>query len=498
MNVTDMLRQLETLLSYQEQLHQEHQCQRYRIDIGYHYTHGQCLGTIAEHGLLSRKELNEHDSVPYYHHGARLGDGIYTADNPLVYHGFGGATDGLFVARLKGRVCGENDNNSQDEANTVIARRHDDSDPNTQVVMLRSPSQAAVLSCFPSSLVDREDDHSMGNAMIRRYHCGLQEILDHVVNCDLEGVDSLPTQVPLVLPSHMQWVQPLQQQPSMFLSFAAAAIASSSTRSSADKARSESRISTFKESKLLLFVKYTAPEELTLHHGLARHIKTLESPADDSKQDECSICFEHLHCAADSVPVALRKCGHRFHMHCLQQAVARQSCCPLCRHRVQRTPQGKMPSGTMTVREDHSIRLAGQPLLGALVLTYDISADLQKSYHPQPGQANDSTLRVAYLPISAWPEICRLAFAFQHGLTFDIGTSLTTGKTNQVTWASIPHKTELDHGAVHGFPEEHYLVRLNKTLTGLSVPLASALRVRKGRVKKTKSCRQCEKAETDR
>ena len=68
----------------------------------------------------------------------------------------------------------------------------------------------------------------------------------------------------------------------------------------------------------------------------------------------------------------------------------------------------------------------------------------------------------------------RLKYAFTHGLTFTIGTSLTTGQSNVVTWSSIHHKTNLRGGA-HGFPDPSYISNANEELDALGVPASSEL-----------------------
>jgi deltex-like protein len=83
---------------------------------------------------------------------------------------------------------------------------------------------------------------------------------------------------------------------------------------------------------------------------------------------------------------------------------------------------------------------------------------------------------VAFLPET--PDGCRLLtrmkYAFAHGLTFTVGTSLTTGRGNVVTWTSIPHKTSFEGPAdPHGFPDDRYLANCNDALDSLGVPDAN-------------------------
>lgn len=65
--------------------------------------------------------------------------------------------------------------------------------------------------------------------------------------------------------------------------------------------------------------------------------------------------------------------------------------------------------------------------------------------HPNPGVRYPGTDRVAYLPDS--PEGNRvlrlLRRAFEQRLIFTIGTSMTTGMHNVITWNDIHHKTSI-------------------------------------------------------
>jgi deltex len=99
-------------------------------------------------------------------------------------------------------------------------------------------------------------------------------------------------------------------------------------------------------------------------------------------------------------------------------------------------------------------------------------------YHPNPGVVYKGATRRAYLPETA--ESCallkRLKFAFQHGLTFSVGTSLTSGQDNSVIWKSIPHKTSLAGGASrYGYPDSNYIADCHNELDKLNVPSADVL-----------------------
>ena len=91
---------------------------------------------------------------------------------------------------------------------------------------------------------------------------------------------------------------------------------------------------------------------------------------------------------------------------------------------------------------------------------------------------HDSADRVAYLPdtVEGNSLLKRLTYAFVHGLTFVVGVSLTTGRANSVTWASIHHKTSPTGGVQsHGFPDPNFFTNCNDELDALNVPPANDL-----------------------
>jgi len=103
----------------------------------------------------------------------------------------------------------------------------------------------------------------------------------------------------------------------------------------------------------------------------------------------------------------------------------------------------------------------------------------QKSSHDNPGTIQMGKTARAYLPDNTDGRklLKRLQYAFLRGLAFTVGTSVTTGASNQCTWSSIHHKTS-PHGGIssHGFPDPSYLMNCNDELNNLSVPLEHLLR----------------------
>ena len=189
----------------------------------------------------------------------------------------------------------------------------------------------------------------------------------------------------------------------------------------------------------------------------------------DSTDGECVICLSEMH---GKECVALNKCGHRFHKGCIQDALGSHSSCPICRVPAVE-PRGKSPSGKMVITHNQQ-SLGGHGSCGRLVIHYLLQGGVQKNYHTNPGVRYTGTHRDAYLPHNDDGKklVKRLAYAFSRGLIFMVGTSLTTGRTDQITWASIHHKTS-SHGGVHGWPDDgSYFLNCNDELDNLKVPCA--------------------------
>jgi uncharacterized CHY-type Zn-finger protein len=206
----------------------------------------------------------------------------------------------------------------------------------------------------------------------------------------------------------------------------------------------------------------------------------LKSDDDDVVEYECSICVEALDdhkttstttTTTDHHAVTIKACGHSFHQSCIVECLHKTMKCPNCRAPAG-PPQGPAPSGTMTLRSLRNKHCPGfMPGTTTIEISYKIPSGVQRSYHDHPGQPYGGTTRTAYLPDTADGQALanRLKYAFDHGLTFRVGVSLTTGQPNCVTWASVHHKTSL-HGGVHGFPDDKYLQNCHDALHALHVP----------------------------
>jgi len=131
----------------------------------------------------------------------------------------------------------------------------------------------------------------------------------------------------------------------------------------------------------------------------------------------------------------------------------------------------------MTIKRSSKIICSGETQTGSIVISYTIPTAIQQSYHENPGQSHGSAERTAYIPdtFEGQQLLKRLKFAFQHGLTFAVGTSLTSGKSDSVVWAGILHKTKVTDGGEFGYPDSSYYPHCNAVLDALGVPASSAL-----------------------
>ena len=80
---------------------------------------------------------------------------------------------------------------------------------------------------------------------------------------------------------------------------------------------------------------------------------------------------------------------------------------------------------------------------------YQFPSGVQGPEHPNPGQYYQGTSRTAYLPDNhEGREVLQLLRrAFDARLVFTVGTSNTTGLSNQVIWNDIHHKTCISGGS---------------------------------------------------
>ncbi|MFT7804617.1 putative E3 ubiquitin-protein ligase DTX3 isoform X2 [Arapaima gigas] len=176
----------------------------------------------------------------------------------------------------------------------------------------------------------------------------------------------------------------------------------------------------------------------------------------------CSICMGEI-----VEKTTLDKCGHSFCRACLDRAFQVKRACPVCRLVYGQLIGNQPANGSMIVERDPDLELPGHEGYGCVCIIYSFPPGMQAPEHPNPGVRYPGTDRVAYLPDS--PEGNRvlglLRRAFEQRLIFTIGTSMTTGMQNVITWNDIHHKTSIWGGPrCFGYPDPTYLVRVTEEL----------------------------------
>ena len=146
----------------------------------------------------------------------------------------------------------------------------------------------------------------------------------------------------------------------------------------------------------------------------------------------------------------LDKCKHVFCTECIEKCFKHKRVCPVC-STVYDKILGNQPDGTMNV-STRVWRLPGYERAGTIVIEYKFKSGTQGKKHPNPGHPYSGTQRTAYLPDTKEGRkvLGLLRRAFDQRLTFTIGTSVTSGMPNQVTWNDIHHKTN-----THGGPTKY-------------------------------------------
>ena len=161
----------------------------------------------------------------------------------------------------------------------------------------------------------------------------------------------------------------------------------------------------------------------------------------DNRGNECPICLDTM-----IDPKTLNKCQHKFCTSCIDQALNVNNRCPVCKAPCG-TPRGNQPRGTMTSRVNRS-SLPGHEGYGTITINYHFPSGIQTAEHPNPGQRYSGADREAYLPDS--PEgrevLQLLRKTFDARLVFTVGTSVTSGRSNQTIWNDVHHKTSRHGG----------------------------------------------------
>ncbi|XP_070541067.1 uncharacterized protein [Ptychodera flava] len=185
-----------------------------------------------------------------------------------------------------------------------------------------------------------------------------------------------------------------------------------------------------------------------------------------AKDDDCSVCLSQM-----ENPKIL-PCKHAFCKACIDESEKSLGpTCPICKQAFG-IITGNMPKGEMKSRMSDYTTIPGYYNCGAIIISYKFPPGIQGPEHPNPGRSYYGDSRTAYLPNNPeGREVLRLLkIAFERRLTFTIGTSVTTGRTDAVVWNDIHHKTIIDGGAQgYGYPDPTYLSRVKEELAAKGV-----------------------------
>jgi deltex-like protein len=488
------------------------------VTLAYHYTKSERMDTIKQDGLMTMADRK----LTYNNSNGKgvFGDGIYTGTNPLAFRGHAGGNVGLVVAVVLGntqRVPYVQNPTARlkKNINTVIGNKKIpqlNGEPSeltkfTDELVLQTSKQCLPLLQFNTSLAENK----AGEDAIWKYHQELQHLLDQFFNKGVRtalktfrgspvprppvappttqarpAVAPAPTQARPTAPRRTVPVAQLVAPPrrrrrSIFSclvprvkSRPATTRAASSTpaRPAATNQNITRRATTSPTLQVLpQVVTYTMPRHLMtgrIPHG------TFVTQYPGSKED-CAICMEPLCNKSGHEVVSLSQCLHEYHKKCIKDSLKSFPKCPVCRALICK-PQGKCPSGTMSIATNSTKCSGYESCGGSIVITYNMPDGKQMPYHDNPGQSFQGTKRTAYLPNNDEGKklLNRLVFAWKQGLTFTIGTSLTTGQANCVTWTSIHHKTS-QSGGTHGFPDAGFFVNCNSELDAAGVPKSAPL-----------------------
>jgi len=179
-------------------------------------------------------------------------------------------------------------------------------------------------------------------------------------------------------------------------------------------------------------------------------------------------CFDTNTTNGDEVVLLSGCVGHYFHVNCITFCYNKSGylICPIC-NKTYGIRMGTMPNGTMTTRNVPT-KLAGYPhSKGTIEIKYQIASGKQGPEHYHPGQPFTGASRTCFLPdCPEGQEVLRLLkIAWERKLTFRVGDSLATGRTDTIVWNGIHHKTSKTGGATkHGYPDPGYLSRVTEEL----------------------------------
>jgi len=422
------------------------------VTVAFHYTNPENLPSIRKVGLLTSMQQQN---------GSNFGRGIYVGTNPHAFSCYGQA--GIMLLIFQGTVKLVDQYSTRDSVSGVDSflgnklmkvAGQKASFPKSgyfDEIILQQSAQALPFVSYPQTAINNAE-------LMYDLQCNLQKAADHFFN------EGRTTTVRRVLPS-------LKEDFAFELKLRTQLSLKARQKIAAQPASKRNKATTTVSPSILEQVQCSSPtKRVSSKRQKPFSIVALFVAGD------CPICMVPLN--EQGAVARLSKCGHSFHQGCIEKALQMSSNnkCPVCRTVTGDGPIGTCPKGTMTIQLKPDLHCAGHKSHGTFVLTYDIPSGTQSACHPAAGHTFTGTKRTAYVPGS--PEgrmlIKRLRYAFARGLVFCVGTSLTTGKPNQVVWASIHHKSTTA-GGTHGFPDPGFFINCNEELDDAGVPKAQDL-----------------------
>merc|ERR1711874_917037 len=108
----------------------------------------------------------------------------------------------------------------------------------------------------------------------------------------------------------------------------------------------------------------------------------------------------------------------------------------------------------------HGVRTGNMPTTGKMMYTRHTAS--------LPGYSDHGMIVIKYTfnnGVQGERVLQMLITAFQRGLTFTVGRSISRGEDDCVIWNGIHHKTVAkDNGSGHGYPDMDYLDRVTQEL----------------------------------
>ncbi|KAI6195022.1 hypothetical protein M3Y96_01186900 [Aphelenchoides besseyi] len=232
---------------------------------------------------------------------------------------------------------------------------------------------------------------------------------------------------------------------------------------------------------------FTALSKQQIAELRAARLEEIEREKDQNKEqpldvvEACSVCLMEMYEEDttnysendDMTIVQLGACSHRFHRSCVITWFRNQPKCPFCQTTMS-TIHGPQPRDGRMVSE---ICLRGhlggyEDVRGFIKINYSFPNGTQTNKHLRPGVPYTGTHRECYLPNTDEGHMVleMLQLAFDRGLIFTVGDSITSGQQNTVVWNGIHHKTSRHGGpAAYGYPDPNYLNRVKAELAAVGI-----------------------------